>query len=821
MTNEEKINLIGQKILLLSNNLDKYHYELAQLKQQLEALQQGTSKQQNIVPPVVKVPEEKIEIVPEVKVEVPDVKVENPELKTENTSTPLSVTINEENKIIPPIQQQNIPPTPPKQKSDFNFEAFVGGKLITIIGIIILVIGLGIGVKYAIDNEMLGPLARIVLAYVAGGILLFIALRLKANYKTFSAVLLSGGMASLYFTTFIAYSLYGMFGQIAAFAIMVVFTMFTVFAATVYNLQVIGIIGLVGAYAVPMLLSDGSGRIEIMFSYMVIVNIGILVLSFKKDWQLLNHLAFGFTWLIFLSWFLGKFNHEIHTTLSLSFAFLFFIIFYISSMSYKIVKQEKFGVLDVISIVFNSFIFFGLGYATLNHESTEDYLGIFTVANALIHFVFAFIVFKNKLLDRKLFYLLIALVLSFITIAVPVQLERNWVTLFWATEAVLLFSIGRYKAVRFYEWLGYFMILFSVFSLLQDWGEIYKLNQYYYGVNVYQNWKPIFNIYLFTSLFVTSAIGAMIYVHYKKPISEEVGKTVQVYVFIEYAMAVAFFLLAYFSFSNEITTYYQSAFENSLIKVPSKEVWAEPGAIMEIRDHSILQLQNIALIIYNILFFIVFSILSIYKMKTPAARWTAFGINILISIGFVTAGLTDINSLDNELHKESEYFALNTSLTNLRYVCYALFATLLYYTYQVLKTDTFKKFTISKIYIGCIVHLFILVVLSYELVYIQEIRHAEYDYYRNNTVYKLGFTALWGIYSFIMIAFGMWKKKQIMRIAAISLFGITLVKLLTFDTWDLSTGYKVIAYILLGVILLVVSFLYQKFKSFIFGDDNK
>ena len=813
MTNEEKINLIGQKILLLSNNLDKYHNELAQLKQQLEALQQSNPKQQNIVPPVVKVPEVKIEVVPEVKIETLEIQ--------EDTSTTLNVTKSEEQTITPPVQKQHIPPTPPKPKSDFNFEAFIGGKLITIIGIIILVIGLGIGVKYAIDNDMLGPLARIVLAYVAGGILLFIALRLKANYKAFSAVLLSGGMASLYFTTFIAYSLYGMFGQIAAFAIMVVFTMFTVFAATVYNLQIIGIIGLVGAYAVPMLLSDGSGKIEVMFSYMVIVNIGILVLSFKKHWQLLNYLAFGFTWLIFLAWFLGKFNYEIHTTLSLTFAFLFFIIFYISSMSYKIIKQEKFGVLDVISIVSNSFIFFGLGYATLNHEATKDYLGIFTVVNALVHFVFAYIVFKNKLLDRKLFYLLIALVLSFITIAVPVQLEGNWVTLFWATEAVLLFSIGRYKAVRFYEWLGYIMILFSIFSLLQDWGEVYKTSSYYYEINIYQYWKPIFNIYLFTSLFVTSAVGAMIFVHYKKPLTDEDKKRFQVYMFIEYAMAISFFLLAYFTFSNEITAYYQSTFEESLIKVPSKEVWAEPGAIMEIRDYSILELQNIALIIYNIFFFIVFSVLSVYKIKTPAAHWAAFGINILIAIGFVTAGLNDINSLDTQLHKESEYYTLNTSLTNLRYVCYALFAVLLYYTYQVLKTDTFKRFTISKIYIGFIVHFFILIVLSYELVYIQEIRNAEYDYYRNNTVYKLGFTALWGIYSFIMIAFGMWKKKQIMRIAAISLFGITLIKLLTFDTWDLSTGYKVIAYILLGVILLVVSFLYQKFKGFIFGDDNK
>ncbi len=823
MTNEEKINLIGQKMLILSNNLDKYHLELAQLKQQLAALQQGTVIQQNVVPLVVKTPEPKIEIIPEIK------KVEIPEVKTPEILKEEIPVIKTETVISPVAQQQYIPPTPPKPKADFNFEAFVGGKLITIIGIIILVIGLGIGVKYAIDNDMLGPLARIVLAYVAGGILLFIALKLKVNYKAFSAVLLSGGMASLYFTTFIAYSLYGMFGQIPAFAIMVVFTIFTVFAATVYNLQVIGIIGLVGAYAVPMLLSDGSGKIEIMFSYMVIVNIGILVLSFKKYWQVLNHMAFSFTWLIFAIWFINKYDDQVHTTLSLSFAFLFFLVFYISNMSYKIMKQEKFGVMDVIRIVSNSFIFFGFGYATLDHPSSTDYngvfhegtdmyLGAFTVVNALVHFVFAYIVFKNKLLDRKLFYLLIALVLSFITIAVPVQLEGNWVTLFWAVEGLLLFSIGRYKVVPFYEWLGYIMILLGILSLMQDWTM--TSDNYRYYPEIYLFARPFANISLLTSMLVIGCVGGMMYVNRKKPVAFLEGQKFNVHTVLEYVLGTALFLITYFTFNNELTLYYHAMYERSLIKVPSQEAWADSGAIMEIRDYSILKLKDVVVNIYNLLFFISFTLLVTYKLKEHAVRWIAFGLNMLVAVTCVSAMLDDLSALDYALHQESEYYVLNTSLDSIRYICYILFAVLLFLNYRLLKTDTYERFTIPKIYIGSIVHIFILVILSYELVHLQEVRTKEYYYQANNTVYKLGFTALWGLYSFILIAVGMIKKNKIMRISAIALFGITLIKLMTFDTWDLSTGYKVIAYMLLGVILLVVAFLYQKFKGFIFGDDN-
>jgi hypothetical protein len=55
MTNEEKINLIGQKILILSNNLDKYKTELDLLKQQLSALQQHQEPLAGIknTPPVI------------------------------------------------------------------------------------------------------------------------------------------------------------------------------------------------------------------------------------------------------------------------------------------------------------------------------------------------------------------------------------------------------------------------------------------------------------------------------------------------------------------------------------------------------------------------------------------------------------------------------------------------------------------------------------------------------------------------------------------------------------------------------------------------
>ena len=159
----------------------------------------------------------------------------------------------------------------PQIKSDL--EKFIGENLINKIGIAITVIGVAIGAKYSIDHDLISPLTRIILGYLVGLGLLGIGIRLSKNYQNYSAVLVSGAIAILYFITYFAYSLYRLMPQSIAFLLMVAFTAYAVFTAIQFNRQVIAHIGMVGAYAVPFLLGDKSGNIIILFSYIVIINI--------------------------------------------------------------------------------------------------------------------------------------------------------------------------------------------------------------------------------------------------------------------------------------------------------------------------------------------------------------------------------------------------------------------------------------------------------------------------------------------------------------------------------------------------------------------
>ena len=81
--------------------------------------------------------------------------------------------------------------------------------------------------------------------------------------------------------TYASYAYYGYFGQIESFSVMVVITAVTVYAALKYDKELIAILGMVGAYGIPVF-KDNSGRVHIMFTYMAIINAGILFLGFKK-----------------------------------------------------------------------------------------------------------------------------------------------------------------------------------------------------------------------------------------------------------------------------------------------------------------------------------------------------------------------------------------------------------------------------------------------------------------------------------------------------------------------------------------------------------
>ena len=86
--------------------------------------------------------------------------------------------------------------------------------------------------------------------------------------------------------------------------------------------------------------------------------------------------------------------------------------------------------------------------------------------------------------------------------------------------------------------------------------------------------------------------------------------------------------------------------------------------------------------------------------------------------------------------------------------------------------------------------------------------------------HKIGWPILWGVTSFVLIFVGLQMKLRHLRIISLTLFLITLIKLFAVDIQGISEGGKIAAFISLGVLLLVVSFMYQRLKKLLMKDEE-
>lgn len=350
-----------------------------------------------------------------------------------------------------------------EQRQSFSLENFIGLKLLHLVGIVVLVIGLSIGVKYAIDEKLISEVARIVLAYAAGGLLFFLSLRLKANYTLFSAILFSGAMASLYFTTYAAFVYYSMFPFWMAFLIMIVLTGYTTYGAINYNREEIGVLGMVGAYSIPFLISQNNENATIFFSYILLINFGIIFISFKKMWKVMSQLAMFITWALFITWLAQRYEDGQFSS-GLGFMLAFYLLFTIGAVGYHFSKQTKLTMFDVEMVVANNLALylgslFIVGDGTINNALT-NITGIFFLLACVMAFLASRFLPAEQLLKR----ILIIQGLCYLVLYVAMQWDGITVTLLWLLLSIVLFAWGMYMKQ---SWLRMGSIILVSLTLLK------------------------------------------------------------------------------------------------------------------------------------------------------------------------------------------------------------------------------------------------------------------------------------------------------------------------------------------------------------------
>ncbi|MCB9285393.1 MAG: DUF2339 domain-containing protein [Lewinellaceae bacterium] len=683
------------------------------------------------------------------------------------------------------VSPKKLRDTPVIKNLSRDLEEVIGSNLISKIGMVAILIGMGIGIKYAIDHDLISPLVRILMGYLVGGVLLFFSYRLRGKYTAFGAVLFSGALALLFFTSYAAHIYYALLSQGVSFGIMVGLTIYGVVEALRFNQPVVAHFGLVGAYAIPFLLGDDPDKITFLFTYISIVNLGILSIAFWRYWKSLYYAAFAFTWLIYASWYVFDYRESVHFGPAFVFLVLFFLIFYLAFLAYKLIKRENYNASDVAMLLFNSFIFYGLGYLILqDHKTGSQQLGLFTGLNALLHLGISAIVYRFRLADRNLFYLVSGVGLIFTIITIPVQLDGNWVTFLWAGEAALLFWIGRARKTPAFEMLSYVLFALAFFSLLDDW-----------GVYLYEGEPeihPVFNIYLLTSLWTAGCFGFSMWIDRNLRYESPFKKDSLARQLLDYSLPGIFILILYLGFQLEIAHYFDqkgdlSSAGNDLALF--REIW---------------------IVNYSLFFLMALSLVNIHRLRNQTLGMINLGLNVLFLLTFLVMTLGQLIALNATYLSPPEGHISGIWHLLIRYVTYFFVGGVLWTTYRY-QRQSFVEVKLG-VPFNLLLHIVLLSVASVELYCWMKVLNI-FDSFQGVL------SILWGVYALMLIVTGIRRSRKHLRIAAIVLIAITLVKVTLIDLADLSTLSKTVVLVILGALLLVISFLYNKFRDILFGEE--
>src|SRR5437764_6330711 len=201
-----------------------------------------------------------------------------------------------------------MPPRPtPTPRKPFDWESLIGVKLFSWIAGIALVLAALFFLSYSVEHGLLSPPVRASLGLATGIILLLVCeLRVARNYAFTANAMDGAGIAILYATLFAMHALWHLLPASAVFALMLIVTAIAVLLSIRRDSVFIALLGLVGGFATPALLSTGENKPIALFSYLLLLNVGLLWVAIQRRWQLLTALSVVFTVVYEWSW-IGKY----------------------------------------------------------------------------------------------------------------------------------------------------------------------------------------------------------------------------------------------------------------------------------------------------------------------------------------------------------------------------------------------------------------------------------------------------------------------------------------------------------------------------------
>ena len=705
------------------------------------------------------------------------------------------------------------------------------------IGIFALLIGFIFLVYYAISEGWIAPVLQVFSGVLVGLALLVVGYKLshEKNQSLLSSLLCGGGIAIVYFMTLATYALeyyrqaLGMTLFVNSLLLILVAVTSIMFSLWFNKKELV-----LEAYALSYLnlLFFGTFTSSMMV-YALLVGVSALIVTHKKEWYSVGSINIGLLFLLFLFWNLSN-------TISFEMSALFLTASFTLGLIhiYRCVPKVSYSAL-VWQYVIIGFLYFVFMFMKIS-EVFGNYTELFCAVLGITYFLLAMLFYKksstgdNLLTDASMYSSL-----GFLTLSLALFVDAKILTFFFLIEFIILTKLS-VKSEKVYFLVTsvilsiiilFRLIVFDLLSTTHILNGSVKLNIFLFiasAITFYWNaymWKKSefqdkLNItlspgfaWIATALLTfivlvesTTPVFATIVLSFVVIILASLWHLSKHLVYQSYALAVLLFLkLLFYDFFvlekiSQSPTFLSSSFMGALVLIVLFYILVFMYAkisIIPAKLRAILSWLPTSIIVISAFIQITQIVMVTITLAALALILMAVGkksLQMMYQSLFV-AGITVIKFFVVDM--ESTFLLSTTPSFMESFLASASVVIVTLYGLSYMLTLQTKPTKFSSF-----VHSFLLWLGSFVFVILSI-----------NETSAIYLTLSWVIFAVILFVVGMIINSKHLRIQSLVLFGLVIFKVFLLDLQTLSIEGRIISFIGLGVSLIVISYLYGKYKD--------
>ena len=374
---------------------------------------------------------------------------------------------------------------------------FFGGNLVVRVGVLVLLVGVVLLLRLLSDYIEIPVAIKLITIGVIGLGLAALGLKLAKNRFAYGITLQGAGLAIAYLATFFAYSVYQVLASVPSFIGIGLLSALTVVLAVRQNAFPLALLALSGGFFAPILTSQDSSSLTVLFSYYLLLNVTIAVIAHYRPWKVLNIFGAGVTFGLAYYWGMTENLNDIITHQRWSLVtlvalhlilYLFVVIRYAQQiiaynddneaiMNATNVKERRSNYVFPIDIglLFSvPILSFGL-FATL----LDGIPNALTITSAILAVIYLGLGWR--FIQRSQRYALItegmlALGFGFLALVIPLALNAEWIAFGWSVQGLALVWFGRRSLRAWSVLFGVLLQLVSITMLLNNF--VVNIEQY-------------------------------------------------------------------------------------------------------------------------------------------------------------------------------------------------------------------------------------------------------------------------------------------------------------------------------------------------------